>query len=546
MQRKTLCCTKTTRYKPLNAVEKMHRERGSSPFFSGNFDAAIFDLDGVITRTARVHAAAWKVMFDAFLQQYAVKTGTQFSPFNLEYDYRRYVDGKPRYDGVVSFLASRGITLPYGSPEDAPGSASICALGNRKNEFFLNLIEQEGVEVYESTIRLIRHLRLRGIKTAVVSSSRNCAEILDAASIEGLFDVRIDGNDIGPNALKGKPDADIFVEAARRLDVPPARAVVIEDALSGVEAGRRGNFGYVIGVDRNGQSEALLAAGADMVVADMGELDCGDDEAQAQAMPPSALQHLDSIVPPKGKQLAVFLDYDGTLTPIVSRPDLARLSEAMQATLNRLSRVCHIAVISGRDLADVQQRVGIETIFYAGSHGFDIAGPGREHVQFEQGTEYLSLLERTAEELREKLAPVEGCLVERKRFSIAVHYRQVEPSSVQQVKEAVADILHEHMQLRLSKGKKVYELQPNIDWDKGKALRWLLKALNLNRSEFIPLYIGDDVTDEDAFAAIRDEGIGILVAETAKPTEARYRLKNPDEVQRFLDALIVHLEARLE
>lgn len=524
----------------------MHRERGSSPFFSGSFDAAIFDLDGVITRTAHVHAAAWKAMFDEFLRQYAANNGIEFVPFDIAHDYRRYVDGKPRYGGVASFLASRNITLPHGSPGDAPGVESICALGNRKNEYFLNLIKQDGVEVFESTLRLIQHLRQRGVKTAVVSSSRNCAEILESAGIAGLFDVRIDGNDIGPGALKGKPDPDIFVEAARRLGVEPGSAVIIEDALSGVEAGRRGHFGCVVGVDRNGQSEALLARGADMVVADMGELDCGDDEAQGKVIPPPALQHMESIVPPQGKRLAVFLDYDGTLTPIVSRPDMARLSESMRATLRRLSLVCPIAVISGRDLADVRSRVGIDSIFYAGSHGFDIAAPGQEPFQFEQGTEYLSLLGRTEEELREKLASVEGCLVERKRFSIAVHYRQVEPSMVWRIKETVSDILQEHMQLRLSKGKKVYELQPNIDWDKGKALRWLLKALDLNRPGVIPLYLGDDVTDEDAFAAIRDEGIGILVAETSKPTEARFSLRDPDEVQHFLDALIQHLEHGIE
>lgn len=530
----------------MNAVGHMSSERGNSPLFSGDFDAAIFDLDGVLTRTAWVHAVAWKEMFDTFLQQHSVKTGTQSPPFDVVTDYRRYVDGKPRYEGVASFLDSRGITLPYGSPQDSPGTDTVCALGNRKNEYFLELIRQQGVEVYESSIRLVRHLRQRGLKTAVVTSSRNCAEILDAADITELFDERVDGNEIRPGALKGKPEPDIFVEAARRLNIAPERTAIVEDALSGVEAGRRGSFGCVIGIDRSGQREALLNHGADIVVSDLAELDCDEDDKNVQGFPPPALDHLDSIVPPKGKRLVVFLDYDGTLTPIVARPDMASLPEAMHSTLERLSKICTLAVISGRDLADVQSRVDIESIFYAGSHGFDIAGPGREHIQFEQGTEYLSLLDQAEEELRKKLAHVEGCLVERKRFSIAVHYRQVALSSVKQVKEIVADILHQHMQLRLSKGKKVYELQPNIDWNKGKALRWLLKALDLSHPEVMPVYIGDDVTDEDAFVAIRDDGIGILVAETAKQTEARYRLKDPDEVQRFLEALMKRLGPDLE
>jgi alpha,alpha-trehalase len=214
----------------------------------------------------------------------------------------------------------------------------------------------------------------------------------------------------------------------------------------------------------------------------------------------------------------------------------------MRETLARLSRRCTLAVISGRDLRDVMSRVGIDHIFYAGSHGFDIAGPGREPLQYQQGTEYLSLLDQAERELREKLAHIEGCLIERKRFSIAVHYRQVAPPEVQQLKETVAEVLLLHTQLRLSKGKKVYELQPNIDWHKGKALRWLLQALELKRDNVIPLYIGDDVTDEDAFAAIRDDGIGILVAGKARQTRARYLLKDPEEVQRFLAALMESLE----
>lgn len=257
---------------------------------------------------------------------------------------------------------------------------------------------------------------------------------------------------------------------------------------------------------------------------------------------PSALDHLEEILPAHGRKLAVFFDYDGTLTPTVSRPDQSRLSASMHASLQRLSSHCTIAVISGRDLGDVRSRVDIEEIYFAGSHGFDIAGPGKATIQYAQGTEYLALLDEVEQELAAGLRSIEGCLLERKRFSIAVHYRQVEESEVKRIKESIAEILHRHMQLRLSKGKKVYELQPNIDWDKGKALRWLLKALKLNRPEVIPVYVGDDVTDEDAFTAIRAEGIGILVAETSRHSEARYRLRDPDEVQRFIDALTERMD----
>ncbi|MGX2040454.1 HAD family hydrolase [Methylocaldum sp. MU1018] len=240
-----------------------------------DYDAVIFDLDGVITRTATLHKAAWKALFDDFLKRRAARLGKTFRSFDADSDYRLYIDGKARYEGVASFLASRDITLPCGDPGDGPDEETVCGLGNRKNAIYLGLLERSGVDVYPSTVDLIHELRTRRFATAVVSASRNCAEVLKAARLSDLFETRVDGLDLERMRLRGKPEPDSFLEAARRIGVQPARAVVVEDAIAGVEAGRKGGFGCVIGVDRTGHADALKKAGADLVVEDLAELEAG-------------------------------------------------------------------------------------------------------------------------------------------------------------------------------------------------------------------------------------------------------------------------------
>jgi beta-phosphoglucomutase family hydrolase len=237
------------------------------------FEAVIFDMDGVVTRTADLHAAAWKALFDDFLRGRAAQRGEPFRPFDPKADYLAYVDGRPRYEGVRRFLAARGIALPEGDPADAPSAETVYGLGKRKDALFEQRLREQGVEAFSSTLELIRALRRRGIKTAVVTSSRHGREVLEAAGIEDLFNARLDGVDADRLNLPGKPEPDTFLKCAEMLGVPPARAVVIEDAISGVEAGRRGGFGLVVGVDRGGNREALAAHGADVVVGDLGEID---------------------------------------------------------------------------------------------------------------------------------------------------------------------------------------------------------------------------------------------------------------------------------
>jgi beta-phosphoglucomutase family hydrolase len=236
------------------------------------YEAVLSDLDGVITKTARLHAAAWKRLFDDYLAQVGSRTGTPLKPFDLEEDYRLHVDGKPRQEGVRDFLSSRGLSLPLGAPGDGSDHKTLYGLGNKKDAYFETALRQTGVDVYPGTVEFL-HLAKRGrLKLAVVSSSHHCADILAAVGLAPLFDVRVDGHDIDRLRLPGKPAPDSFLEAAKRLAIEPKRAIVIEDALAGVRAGHAGGFGLVIGVNRRNQADALRQQGADLVVSDLNEL----------------------------------------------------------------------------------------------------------------------------------------------------------------------------------------------------------------------------------------------------------------------------------
>jgi beta-phosphoglucomutase family hydrolase len=250
----------------------MHQPESKRAITRERYDAVLLDLDGVITDTASIHARCWKQMFDEYLQKRATEKGEVFHAFEIDTDYRLYVDGKPRFDGVRDFLTSRGIQLSEGSLDDPPDFETVCGLGNRKNELVNKVIEDVGVEPYEGTVRLIHQLRRQGFKIAVVTSSQNCAAVLKAAKLDDFFDGQVDGNTIHAQKLAGKPAPDTFLMGAKLLGAQPTRAIVIEDALSGVEAGSAGGFGLVIGVARKGNAEELRQHGAHIVVNDLGEL----------------------------------------------------------------------------------------------------------------------------------------------------------------------------------------------------------------------------------------------------------------------------------
>jgi alpha,alpha-trehalase len=258
--------------------------RGARPKASlpiDRFDAFIFDMDGVVTDSAVVHEHCWKGVFDDFLRGRSERDEEDLRPFD-EDDYLRYVDGKPRYDGVASFLTARRITLEPGAPSDPPGIDTVCALGNLKDRDFEQRVAEEGVTVFDSTVSFLRSLRSYGIKTALISSSRHARVLLVAAQITGLFDVVVDGIDSEALELPGKPDPAIFLTAAKGLEVVPARSVVVEDAEAGVEAGRRGGFGFVLGIDRVAHADALRLHGASAVVNDLRDVELQFDDAAGQ------------------------------------------------------------------------------------------------------------------------------------------------------------------------------------------------------------------------------------------------------------------------
>jgi alpha,alpha-trehalase len=502
--------------------------------------AVIFDLDGVVTDTAEAHADAWKQMFDEYLADLEQCRGETLARFDRETDYRQYVDGKPRYDGVRSFLESRGIVLDTGSPDDPPERETVCGLGNRKNDLYREFIDRGGVKVYPEVPGFVRRLKSKNIKVAVISSSKNCERVLAAAGIADLFEVRVDGEASAALGLEGKPAPDIFLKAAEELDVAPERAVVVEDAIAGVQAGRRGGFGCVVGVDRRGSDRLLDEHGADCVVRELTDLDVDTvPQRRRTSKLPSALNRIGGIIRwLEGKKTALFLDYDGTLTPIVERPEQADLSPEMRAILKKLAGRCTVAIVSGRGLKDVQERVALEGLYYAGSHGFEIDGPGQDRIRNEKGSEALPALNAAENELRSRLADIHGALVERKKYSLAVHYRRVAPEQVEMVANTVDEILERHDGLRKGHGKKVFELQPDVEWDKGRAVHWLMERLGLHGEAVRPTYIGDDVTDEDAFRVLQERGVGIVVhGGEERSSYALYGLVDPEEVLTFLQNL---------
>jgi trehalose 6-phosphate phosphatase len=523
-------------------TKRARSQPGSTTPPAQPLDAVLFDMDGVVTDTAEAHAAAWKQLFDEYLKARAERSGEVFHAFDPDHDYRQHVDGKPRYDGVSSFLGSRGIELPYGITDDAPDAETVCGLGNRKNRHFRAWLEHNRVRTYPGTRRLIADLRDRGIRTAVFSASRNAEAVLRNAGVSDLFDARVDGRDIAALGLPGKPDPAMLREAATRLGASPRRTAVLEDAIAGVEAGARGGFGLVIGIDRGTYGDDLKQAGAHLVVRDAAELRLDETPAlivKTLANLPAVWDreerirhHLSTRTP------AVFLDYDGTLTPIVTDHAKAFLSDDMRAAVKQLAERCTVAIVSGRDLQRLQELVGIGSVFYAGSHGFEIAGPEGWSKRLEKGVEFLPDLDEAETTLRDRLSDIEGHSVERKRFSIAVHFRQVADADLPRLQAVVDEVLSNHRGFHKGYGKKVFEIQPDIDWNKGHAVLWLLEQLELDRSGIVPIYVGDDITDEYAFRALAGHGLSIVVRDRdARPTAADHALAGTDDVKRFLEFL---------
>ena len=386
------------------------------------------------------------------------------------------------------------------------------------------LTDIDGVAAVESTIKLAQKLLDVGVATAVYLSRPGGQQLLKAAGIDDLFGVCVDGD----------PAAVLF-EATRRLGVRAERSVVVDDAGAGVAAAHDGGFALVIGVDRAGDADRLLGCGADVVVADLDDIAVRTGDRRMSKLPDAVKSYGQIIGVLGAREPMLFLDYDGTLSPIVTDPGAATLVDGAAEALESLASQCPVAILSGRDLADIRARVPIPGIWYAGSHGFELTEPDGTYHRNEAAAAAVGVLERAAAELRKSLAEIPGVRVEHKRFAVAVHYREVAPEHVGEIVSATHK-LGQRDGLRVTNGRMLVELRPDIDWDKGTTLAWIRDRIDPTGS-LLPIYIGDDLTDEDAFDAVQFDGIGIVVRHDEdgdRKTAARFSLQSPDQVREFV------------
>ncbi len=384
----------------------------------------------------------------------------------------------------------------------------------------------------DSLVALARQLRRAGVGTAVVSS-RDGAETPYAAGPPEMFDVCVDGP-------PGNTDPAQLVEAAARAGARAGRCAVLADTADGVSAGREGGFALVIGVDPAGDDpgQQLRGYGADMVVADPHEVTVRTGDRRMSALPDARAALDRSEEMSTDEAVAVFFDFDGTLSEIVDDPDSAQLVTGAGEALTRLAARCPVAVLSGRDLADVRERVGVPGIWYAGSHGFELTGPDGAHHENEDAGAAVPVLADAAAALRTEFDAIAGVVVEHKRFAVAVHYRNAARERVGELAAAVRTA-GAHRSLRVTTGREVIELRPDVDWDKGRTLRWILDHIagrDVGAAAPVPIYLGDDITDEDAFDALGRDGVPIVVRHTDdgdRPTAARFALDDPVRVGEF-------------
>lgn len=485
--------------------------------FKKPFEAVIFDLDGVLVDTRLLHFSSWEKVFN----EYLITKKTE-SLFTFE-DYLSHVDGKPRREGISDFLKSRGLV------DEAP---VIDELADKKNKIFHEILDADLPEVFPNTIPAIERLKLYNISVAVVSSSANGRFILEKLNLSHHFSVIIDGH-LGKNLnLKGKPAPDYFLEASKRLGLSPDQCCVVEDALAGIKAAKQGNFRMIYGLERIGESLslALYNAGSDMVISSLTQI----------GSVPNALLCWDKIQWSfNNKDVALFLDFDGTLTDIAATPDSVMFSNTTKKILQLCSQSMKVAIISGRDRLNVKSIVGLDHVFYAGCHGFDISGPGCFHFSVDSIENSLKSLETATLLFESKLSGFSGVIIERKKFGTAVHYRLADQKKHDLIIEDLKTILHSFPDLKAKDGKKVFEIIPNVEWGKASAINKLTEILNIDKSKTILIFIGDDKTDEEAFVELDDSCLKIRIDQSGHAfTNADYHLKDPFEVMVFLTRIL--------
>jgi alpha,alpha-trehalase len=499
----------------------------------------IFDMDGVVTQTAVLHFKAWKEIIDKLLYKI---TNYNIKPFS-ENEYFHYLDGMPRIDGMRNFLSARGFGM--NKLEDLYESIDACVQEacENKNRLLLSMLTEEKVEYFEDTIEFIKFLLKHNYLIAIISSSKNCKQILKNAKIDDLFPVCVDGILSEELGLQGKPDPAIFLEAAKRLNLAPHECIIVEDALAGVKAGKIGGFGGVIALDRrNRLHDEFAELDPDYILPDLSSKQT-QLYHRLEKIKKGHLESAFNIVPllfdllNNKTELVIFLDYDGTLTPIVGRPEHAVLSSAMHECLSQLSQHYLTIIISGRELANLKSHVNIPHIFYSGNHGFECEGPEQYNLTYQIGNEYIDDVNAVYQELYALFKNIKGCIVENKKFSLSVHYRLVNENLYEFISQQIDNALLNYPNLIRHYGKKVFEVHPNIQWNKGIAAAHILKQFKTKNNAIVPIYIGDDITDEDAFKKLGFRGITIKVTGEPLKTQAHYFLNSPMEVQEFL----VHL-----
>lgn len=388
--------------------------------------------------------------------------------------------------------------------------------------------------IFGPVVDLARKLQSIGVAVAAYSSNAQCRQALKSFGIDNLFGVCIDGR-AGDRGTPEKPDPAVLLAATRGLGVRPQRCVVVENSAAGVAAGRDGGFALVVGIDGVRGADELTRHGADVVLDELADIAVRTGDRRMSELPNALASYGQLIGVTGARESMLFLDYDGTLSPIVSDPAAARLVDGADAALEHVSTVCPVAILSGRDLADVTARVGTPGVWYAGSHGFELTSPDGTYHCNDAAAVFVPLLEQAAAELSQTLAAIAGVRVEHKRFAVAVHYREVVPERVSEI-VAATHHLGVRLGLRVTSGRMLVELRPDLDWDKGTTLAWIRDRIDPSGSR-LPIYIGDDLTDEDAFDAVRFDGIGIVVRHDEdgdRTTAAHFTLQSPDQVCEFI------------
>ena len=496
----------------------------------------IFDMDGVVTQTATVHFKAWKTAIMAFLE----KLNENDIVFT-EQDYFHYLDGMPRQEGLAHYLHSKSQLFPKIKTLYQNLERCIEVIGTEKNTLFCELIATESVRPFPDTLEFIDFLLTNNYQIALITSSKNCAAILGSAGIEHIFPIIVDGLTTESLNIPGKPNPGIFLEAAKRMGLKPQECLVVEDALAGVAAAKAGNFGGVIALDRHQKLRADFSdLNPDYLLPDLSRKQFPLYEfLKAPPKPQTGFQALNLINELLEKQyhLLIFSDFDGTLTPIVNTPSQAILSSSMRGCLNELNSNFPVIIVSGRALHDLKERIHLATLSYAGNHGLEFKSMIPELSSYCFGEEYKKIMSQVEDDLQRLLNEVPGCIIENKQLTLSIHYRLVDSSFHPFIKEAVGNILNKYPQLDDFCGKKVFELRPRIKWNKGYAAHFIFNHFRQTYPHTVPIYLGDDTSDEDAFAAFNCNGITIKVTAELSTTAAHYFLESPGEVERFLNQI---------